>query len=739
MKLKHYQDQAIGELQTKCTASIARGRPQKIVFKSPTGSGKTIMMAELLRRLTGESDMNDKLAFIWVAPRKLHSQSMAKLKKYYAENRALECLHHGDLMGRQIGAAEILFLNWESINKKGKNILIRESEREDNLSRITENTRDEGRRIILVIDESHHHATTENAAKLVADLQPTLTIDVSATPALKDHDEMVSVHIDDVKEAGMIKKSVLLNDGIENSLRGDKIVTGDNLNDRILRLALAKRAKLAADFQQVGAAVNPLLLIQLPNRDGNNTETEKAESIALLKEYDITRANGKLAVYLSDDKENLTNIARNANEVEVMLFKQAIALGWDCPRAHILVLFREWHEPVFSVQTLGRIMRMPQPDIGHYQAESLNTAHVFTNLSDISIKQDLAQDYLRIYSSRRDERYTKIQLPSVYQKRMHEKTRLSPLFQKLFLQTAEQGKLKSKLDLDNCKVNRRLISDMQSENVDELVDRKLHGELDFADHSNEDLQKYFNKFCKHNIGGFSTDSESIVRARTSIYEFFAREFQMNYGNEHQFAKIIGIVLSDKNNSYVCEVLQQTTRQYENEVAAKAAEILDDEKWQVPEAINYDDGYVKQHAAKSIMQPLYIKTRTGGDGPWQTEAAFIEYIEKNNDVEWWFKNGDQGGNYFAVPYVTVKGGETHLFYVDFIVRFKSGRIGLYDTKGSLTYDQTKQNGLKEYAAKHSHVTGSLIQQNKYGQWESPPDSANEIKDAPGKWQPLELGG
>ncbi|GAH95392.1 unnamed protein product, partial [marine sediment metagenome] len=38
-----------------------------------------------------------------------------------------------------------------------------------------------------------------------------------------------------------------------------------------------------------------------------------------------------------------------------------IALGWDCPRAQILVLFRDWKSLTFSVQTIGRIMRMPEP------------------------------------------------------------------------------------------------------------------------------------------------------------------------------------------------------------------------------------------------------------------------------------------------------------------------------------------------------------------------------------------
>ena len=47
-----------------------------------------------------------------------------------------------------------------------------------------------------------------------------------------------------------------------------------------------------------------------------------------------------------------------------MVFKQAITVGWDCPRSSILVLFREWKKFEFSIQTIGRIIRMPE--MKHY-------------------------------------------------------------------------------------------------------------------------------------------------------------------------------------------------------------------------------------------------------------------------------------------------------------------------------------------------------------------------------------
>ena len=74
----------------------------------------------------------------------------------------------------------------------------------------------------------------------------------------------------------------------------------------------------------------------------------KADIIRILKDkHNITTENGKLAIYLSGEYENLENIAKNTHETEVLIFKQAIALGWDCPRAQVLVLFRDWQSLTF--------------------------------------------------------------------------------------------------------------------------------------------------------------------------------------------------------------------------------------------------------------------------------------------------------------------------------------------------------------------------------------------------------
>lgn len=57
--------------------------------------------------------------------------------------------------------------------------------------------------------------------------------------------------------------------------------------------------------------------------------------------------------------------------------KQAISTGWDAPRAKILVTLRVNMEVEFTLQTIGRIRRMPEQK--HYDNELLDNSFVFSN------------------------------------------------------------------------------------------------------------------------------------------------------------------------------------------------------------------------------------------------------------------------------------------------------------------------------------------------------------------------
>jgi len=129
IELRNYQKHAIESLKTKVENVLRSPESGVVIFQSPTGSGKTVMVSELLKELVKNRKDNKKFSFIWVSVRMLHEQSKEKLEKYYEDDRLLQCSYFEDLEDRKIGENEILFINWHSINKKDINIYIRERAR----------------------------------------------------------------------------------------------------------------------------------------------------------------------------------------------------------------------------------------------------------------------------------------------------------------------------------------------------------------------------------------------------------------------------------------------------------------------------------------------------------------------------------------------------------------------------------------------------------------------------------
>jgi len=735
MYLKIYQENTIEELLEKAKKLLSYSGEKKLVFKSPTASGKTIMMAQFLKQLVDDREVRQPLSFIWTAPRQLHIQSRKKLESYFEESRALKCLFFEDLDDRKIGEKEVLFFNWESINR-ADNIYIRDNEQDFNLTTVLERTKEEGHKIILVIDEAHHHATSDISQGLIQMIGPSLTIEVSATPVLEG-DEKVNVYLEDVKQEGMIKKAVVLNEKFVNLLKKGKIdsdLSGGS-EELVIDVALKKQEELLKVFQKEKTNIHPLVLIQLPDKIGQLEDTMKDRVIRILKDkYKISTENGKLAIWLSGEHVNKEDVEKNDSEVEVLIFKQAIALGWDCPRAQILVLFREWHSPIFSIQTVGRIMRMPEPEKGHYGNDILNYGYVYTNLSDIEIKEDIARDYITVYTSKRKPIYKPINLLSCYSKRHREKTRLAPLFIEIFLQETSNYGLKKKIDRKAKRLDIKVFNDWKAENIDILAGKTISGDRAITV-SGFDLQRIFDYFVRKNLTPFYPEDRSVGRVKEAVYKFFELEFKMRRGEEEDEA--IKIVLSDKNIQYFIAVIDKAKEEYEKEVAKREPELIFVKDWNIPEFIRYNEKYTQIEYKKSIMEPFFSDER------WESEKAFIEFLEKSNDVKWWFKNGERDRTYFAVPY---NNGEQKPFYVDFIVKLKNEHIGLFDSKAGITRQVAgpKIDGLYKYIkveSKKKKVFGGIVtntDRNYQGRWIYFDRSSGDFKEGDfTNWKDLEL--
>ena len=675
INLKDYQKQAVENLQIKIENCLRSSENEVVIFQAPTGSGKTVMVSALLKKLVKNRKDDKKFSFVWISVRMLHEQSKDKLEKYYEDDRLLKCSHFEDLEDRKIGENEILFINWHSINKKDINIFVRENEQDNNLNAVIKNTKEDGRTIILIVDESHHTAGSEKSQELIEIISPKITIEVSATPHLKENvSEIEKVHLADVKAEEMIKSEIAVNPEFLNIKVGTK--SSDEL---VIEQALNKREELVKMYKKEGSDVNPLILVQLPDSRGDLIN-KKEDVIKILGKKGITEKNGKLAIWLSEDKsDTLPNIEKNDNEVEVLVFKQAIALGWDCPRASILVIFRESKSFVFTIQTIGRIMRMPE--LKYYLKEpELNKGFVFTNLPNIEITEDYAKDYVTIYESKRDSRlYKEISLPSIFLKRQRARTRLSGEFVKIFMKVAEKIKLK----MNPSKVVSPIIADGKIIDIDKSGEIERKGTIEVA-LSDGELQQRFDRFIIQNCTPYAP-GDSSDRMKTAIYQFLKQRYQIGkYEPEAQ-----RIVLGKENVQTFVDAINLAKEKYKKEVVEKLnekRELQEVPKWEVPVIISYNSRYKREERSKSTMKPFYTAK------PSEPEVKFIELLNNSSKVKWWFKNGETEIKYFAVLRT-----DKQSFYPDFIIQFKNGTIGIFDTKSGMTAENAKERaeGLQKY--------------------------------------------
>ncbi len=728
IELKDYQEQAVKSLKTKVQNALRSNENEVVIFQAPTGSGKTIMASEMLKRLV--KDNHERYSFIWVSVRQLHAQSKEKLEKYYEDDRLIQCSYFEDLEDKQIGENEILFLNWHSINKKDINIFVKENEQDNNLNAIVQNTKEESREIVLIIDESHHTAGSDKSKELIETIGPKVTIEVSATPHLKENvSEIERVRLIDVKKEEMIKSEIAVNPEFLNIKIGTK--DSDTL---VIEQALKKREELLKLYKKEGTNINPLVLIQLPDKK-SNLINKKEEVLKILKDnFKITEESGKLAVWLSGDKDkyNLENIEKNDDKAEVLVFKHAPSLGWDCPRASILVIFRESKSFTFTIQTIGRIMRMPE--LKYYNSEELNKGFVFTNLANIEITEDYAKDYITVYESKRDNsKYKNIELPSVYLKRQRERTRLSGEFVTIFNQLAEKTLLNKKINLEPSKIVSPIIADGKIIDIDKPGEVEHKGQIEVKV-SDLELQQRFDLFVTQNCSPFAP-ADSSDRMKTALYKFFKDKFKVNKYDP----RVQKIILGKENVRIFVDLINLAKEKYKADVVQKVnvkRERQETPKWDVPVIISFNSKCKKEATTKSIMKPFYTKKLS------VPEQKFIESLDKSDKIDWWYKNGESEIKFFAVPYIDENGIERG-FYVDFIIKFIDGTIGLYDTKSGMTAKTSdagpRAEGLYKYIKnnKNKNLRGGIVIEshdswlcNNNAKYEYNPDNLS-------KWKVLEL--
>ncbi len=228
------------------------------------------------------------------------------------------------------------------------------------------------RRPFVIVDEAHNNRT-ELAFDMLARFRPSGVMELTATPDLERTPSNVlhSVSAAELKAEEMIKLPVVLETEPNwQQCLADAIGRRDALH------------KLADDERRAGAAyLRPLVLIQSePRRAGIETLDFERVRIELITNHgipasEIIVATGEEKGLEQIDADYKLGIADPACPVKFVITQKALAEGWDCPFAYILVSMASLHSATAVEQLLGRVLR--QPGASHRQARALNQSYAF--------------------------------------------------------------------------------------------------------------------------------------------------------------------------------------------------------------------------------------------------------------------------------------------------------------------------------------------------------------------------
>lgn len=683
-----------------------------IILKSPTGSGKTIMLTNFMDEYC-KSVPN--IVFIWLTPGKgdLEEQSKGKMDNYI-HNAQTKLL--ADVMTSGFAENDCCFINWEKLTKKGNNAL-KEGERKNFLEHI-ETAQNNGLQFKVIVDESHQNDSVK-ANEILEYFKTDKIIRASATP--KGYTDAIKIEVDeaDVIASGLIKKLLVINEGFSQH---------EDVEDQIgflLERALKKQRELAAAFLQRDADVNPLIIVQIPNK--NDVLLDQVERWFESKQ--VTYENGSLAIWLSDKKENLEGIEeKNAQPIAVII-KQAVATGWDCPRAHILVKLRDNMSETFEIQTIGRIRRMPE--VMHYNSDLLDRCFLYTLDAKFTegVQQSMGKGALNAAKLYLKEEHKGFAIQGEYKSNLTTAARdsqqalksIAAYFAKQYKTDKNYKSNKTRLEAKGYVFSTNIVRYaltgessvfLKKSDANKLNQSTLSSPLNTHEHGRQFHHEIANIGLKI---GLDYDKMIIIVRRL----FGERDKYNNRILDLEIRHLYAFVLNNTDQlkhdilDAMAANLKQTALPNPNQVTPF------DFRFPQEHVFTYDGNEKDQSImTKNVYGGYLISAEPRSD----SEKAFEKYCESCPSVKWLYKNGDKGSEYFSLAY-TDNFNKLKSFYPDYIIGLQNGETWIVETKGGFTrtgrsedidnFTPQKFEVLKAYLDKHN-LKGGFVRRDKKSQ-------------------------
>jgi type III restriction enzyme len=356
-----------------------------LLLEAPTGSGKTLMAGMIAETFAApDRDGNAQIVWFWFTPfATLVEQAKGAIKSTFVGLRVRDL--QGDRKTRGTKSGDVYVTTWASV--AASNAATRKvrsgGEFVLSLDDLIDELRADGFRIGAVVDEAHHgFATAKEAVRFYREsLKPDFTLMVTATPDDADVKKFkkaagieylhrIRVSRKDAVDAGLIK------DGIKSIA----YLAADDQKELVDFAATAladgwgMHNAIKQGLQKAGIGLVPLMLVQVAN--SNKAVDEARTRLAAMGVQE-----SKIAWYTADDpNDDLLSVAIDERK-EVLIFKVAVALGFDAPRAFTLVSMRGAKDTDFGIQVVGRILRVHSrlqgPTLEKKLPELLRCGYVF--------------------------------------------------------------------------------------------------------------------------------------------------------------------------------------------------------------------------------------------------------------------------------------------------------------------------------------------------------------------------
>lgn len=692
---------------------------EEIVLYAPTGSGKTVMVCKFIDDYLDE---NPNTVFLWLCP---GAGGLAKQSQDSFEE-LITGIPFGDVysfIAEPDPRGQVFFINWDKINKKS-NIVLREGEHKDLMSKVLfchNNNID----IFMVIDEEHKYRQTAN--EYVSNMQPIHTLRISATPVSKGgHTEIVKD--DEVIAAGLIASGISVNEGVSAAIQENS-----NLDDDLMLLELAdkKRKEIQRQYDALDLKIRPIVLIQFPN--GSDEWIKRVKDA--LEDMGYSEKSGLVASWFSGDHpDDPEEIKKLNGRYAFLLFKQAIATGWDCPRAKILVKLREGGTERFNIQTIGRIRRMPLRE--HYDIDLIDNCYLYT--LDSKFQEGLTSGLNECFYTYQYKRKFTAPALQLTKKSLNgtDKYAVNPeavveVVRNRMLSECDVDK-SGKLDRHEMSVSKGFIFGTKLKTAAiEGIARTTHdmmklnpvfgGEHQINNHDDGFIIRDAKRRIARAIGIDENISNNTLRV---LFGPMDTQMSLESEEEREFErknKLIDDLSLREYNAFLInnrdKLIELFSQISANDIAKIEETDVIESKWGIP---SYQ--YYKQHKriAGTVVFDKNVFENYGNNiliRPNRTvsEIEFERWCEGYDSVKWIYKNGDKGEEYFSIVYR--KAFRRAHFYPDYIIGLKNEDIWIIEAKGGMTeegssnnvdsYASRKFEALKEYGEEYSEIKWGFV--------------------------------